>query len=56
MDIKAAFFLAQSLLKGSECSANVQCDTKKGLVCIKNYCECMNASLYWNKINKNCGI
>ena len=46
---------AQSLLKGSDCNSNSQCDIKKGLVCIKNSCDCINASLYWNMNNQICG-
>ena len=49
------YFKAQSLLKGSECKSNTQCDSKKGLVCIKNSCECINATLYWNTNNQICG-
>jgi hypothetical protein len=55
-NINAIFkFKAQSLLKGSDCKSNSQCDTKKGLVCIKNSCDCINTSLYWNMNSQICG-
>ena len=44
---------AQTLSNGAECKLNSECDLKKGLACIKNSCQCLNSSLYWN--NKLCG-
>ena len=44
---------AQTLSNGAECKLNSECDLKKGLVCIKNSCQCLNSSLYWNE--KLCG-
>ena len=47
------FTKAQTLINGAECKSNNQCDSNKGLVCIKNVCQCSNSNLYWN--NQICG-
>ena len=46
---------AQTLLNGDECKYSHQCDSKKGLICIKNSCQCLSSSLYWNTNNQICG-
>ena len=53
--IKFNFKLGDRLLYGDYCKLDYACDSKKGLICMNSFCECMDFSSYWNINNKSCG-